>query len=171
MGDKFVQYMEVVGVFFWFGEDQWQYLCFVVGMYQNIQQVEQFFGSVDVVWENNDFVGDMYEGFQMFFDIWYDDQFIDQWVWWFCSDNGWFGYVDKVVVFVVLLCMVDSGVFYWCFYCVRFVVGVDIQFLQVQLCIDVVGVEIFVFVDGVVVLVDDYVWCFVDVQCVGVVQD
>ena len=171
MGDKLVQYTEVVGALLRPGEDQRQHLRFVVGVHQNTQQVEQLFGSADAARENNDPVGDTYEGLQTLFDIRHDDQFIDQRVRWFRSDNGWFGHADKAAVFVALLRMADGGAFHRRLHCARPAAGADIQFPQAQLRTDAAGVEIFVFVDGVAAPADDHVRRLADVQRAGVAQD
>lgn len=47
----------------------------------------------------------------------------------------------------VLFGMGDGGFFYWVFYCVWVVVGVDVQFVQVEFVVDLFGVQIFIVVD------------------------
>lgn len=62
----------------------------------------------------------------MFFNIRYDNEFVDNGVGWFGGNNIWFRDVNVMVCFVVLFCMVDGGVFYWIFYCFRFIFCVNI---------------------------------------------
>lgn len=145
--DEFMELLQVgfgvVGI----GEDDWEGQVLVVWVYEDVQQVEEFFCGFGVVGEDDDFVVDVDEGFQVFFDVWQDYQFVDDWVWCFGGDDFWFGQVQVVVVDDVLFGVVDGGVFYWFFYYFWFVVGVDIQVVQVEFVVDFFGVFVFFVVD------------------------
>ena len=85
--------------------------------------------------------------FQTFFDIWHDDQFVDQRVRRFSGDNRRLGHTNKTTVFVTLLRVSDRSTFHRRFHRSRTTAGADIQLTQAQLVSDATGIQVLIFVD------------------------
>lgn len=78
--DELVDLFEVWCGYGWVGQDQWEWQVFVFFVQQNVEQVQDFFGGIYVIGEYDDVVIDLYECFEMFFDVWYDYQVVYDWV-------------------------------------------------------------------------------------------
>ena len=147
--DKRMQLLQVRRGLFWPGEDHRERHVVVVRMHQDTQQVQELFGRARAAREDDDAMAYAHKGFQAFFDIRQDHQFVDDRVWRFGGDDAGLGKAQVAPAGDTLFGVGNGRTLHRTFHHARAATGTYIKAAQAQFMPDFLGVFVFFGIDRV----------------------